>query len=100
MPRIDVDGISIAYEVVGDGRLIATLGPGEGFGEIALLRRTRRTATVVARSELQLQALGSDRFLPVVLGYTPSAQEAAVVVDGQLDRYSPKEPFEEPPASV
>ena len=87
-------------DVVGDGRVVATLGPGEGFGEIALLRRTRRTATVVARSELQLQALGSDRFLPVVLGYTPSAQEAAAVVDGQLDRYSPKEPFEEPPPSV
>jgi MFS family permease len=87
-------------DVVGDGRVVATLGPGEGFGEIALLRRTRRTATVVARSELQLQALGSDRFLPVVLGYTPSAQEAAAVVDGQLDRYSPKEPFEEPPPPV
>ena len=84
-------------DVVGDGRVVATLGPGEGFGEIALLRRTRRTATVVARSALELRALGSDRFLPVVLGYTASAQEAAAVVDGQLDRYSPKEPFEEPP---
>jgi MFS family permease len=84
-------------DVVGDGRVVATLGPGEGFGEIALLRRTRRTATVVARSALELRALRSKRFLPVVLGYTASAQEAAVVVDGQLDRYSPKEPFEEPP---
>ena len=85
-------------DVVGDGRVVATLGPGEGFGEIALLRRTRRTATVVARSELRLQALGSDRFLPVVLGYTPSAQQAAAVVDDRLDRYEPKEPFGEPPA--
>src|SRR5918993_3485187 len=87
-------------DVVGDGRVVATLGPGEGFGEIALLRRTRRTATVVARSALALRALGSERFLPVVLGYTASAQEAAVVVDGQLDRYSPKEPFEDPPPTV
>ena len=63
-------------EVVGDGRVVATLGPGEGFGEIALLRRTRRTATVRASSELRLQALRSDHFLPVVLGYTPSAREA------------------------
>jgi MFS family permease len=84
-------------DVVGDGRVVATLGPGEGFGEIALLRRTRRTATVVARSGLELRALLSERFLPVILGYTASAQEAAVVVDGQLERYSPKEPFDEPP---
>jgi MFS family permease len=84
-------------DVVGDSRVVAMLGPGEGFGEIALLRRTRRTATVVARSALELRALPSEHFLPVVLGYTASAQEAAVVVDGELDRYSPKEPFEEPP---
>ncbi|RXZ66958.1 MFS transporter [Agromyces albus] len=85
-------------DVVGDGKVVATLGPGEGFGEIALLRRTRRTATVVARSELRMQALGSDRFLPVVLGYTPSARQAATVVDDLLHRYEPKDPFGEPPA--
>jgi MFS family permease len=87
-------------QVVGDGRVVATLGAGEGFGEIALLRRTRRTATVVAKTPLELRALRTERFLPVVLGYTASAQEAAVVVDGQLDRYSPKEPFEDPPPPV
>jgi MFS family permease len=86
-------------DVVGDGRVVATLGPGEGFGEIALLRRTRRTAGVVATSELRLQALDSARFLPVVLGYTPSAQQAAAVVDDMLDRYDPEHPFEEPPVS-
>ena len=85
-------------DVVGGGRVVATLGPGEGFGEIALLRRTRRTATVVATSDLRLQALASDRFLPVVLGYTPSARQAAADVDVLLDRYEPKEPFGEPPA--
>ena len=63
--------------------------PGEGFGEIALLRRTRRTATVRAISELRLQALRSDHFLPVVLGYTPSAREAGSVVDSMLDRFTP-----------
>lgn len=87
-------------DVVGGGRVVATLGPGEGFGEIALLRRTRRTATVVARSELTLQSLGSDRFLPAVLGYTPSAQQAAEVVDVMLDRYEPGQPFGDPPASA
>ncbi|HYI32650.1 MAG TPA: MFS transporter [Glaciibacter sp.] len=87
-------------DVVGDGRVVATLGPGEGFGEIALLRSTRRTASVVAKSELRLQALDSDRFLPVVLGYTPSAQRAAADVDDMLDHFKPKDPFGEPSAST
>jgi MFS family permease len=76
-------------EVVGDGRVVATLGPGEGFGEIALLREVRRTASIRARSELRLLALPSDRFLPVVMGYTPSATEASAGVDVLLDRWSP-----------
>jgi MFS family permease len=84
-------------DVVGDGRVVATLGPGEGFGEIALLRRTRRTASVVARSPLELQSLGSEHFLPVVLGYTPSATEAASTVEDLLHRYEPTEPRGEPP---
>ena len=84
-------------DVIGDGQVVATLGPGEGFGEIALLRRTRRTATVRATSELRLKALRSDRFLPVVLGYTPSAREAGVVVDSMLDRFTPRDDPEQPP---
>ena len=84
-------------EVVGDGRVVATLGPGEGFGEIALLRRTRRTATVVARSDVRLRALLSDRFLPVVLGFTPSARQAALGVEEMLDRFDPEQPPTDPP---
>ena len=84
-------------EVVGDGHVVATLGHGEGFGEIALLRRIRRTATVRAISELRLQALRSDHFLAVVLGYTPSAREAGTVVETMLDRYTPHDDPEQPP---
>jgi MFS family permease len=76
-------------DVVGDGRLVATLGPGEGFGEIALLRSSPRTATVRARTDVRLHALTSERFLPVVLGYTPSAAEASTGVETLLDRWSP-----------
>ncbi|MGH3348201.1 MAG: MFS transporter [Nocardioides sp.] len=79
-------------DVVGDGAVVATLGPGDGFGEIALLRRSRRTATVLARVELRLRALPCTHFLPVVLGYTPSAREAGAVVETMLDRYAPKTP--------
>jgi MFS family permease len=84
-------------EVIGDGHVVATLGHGEGFGEIALLRRIRRTATVRATSALRLQALRSDHFLAVVLGYTPSAREAGTVVETMLDRYSPHDDPEQPP---
>jgi MFS family permease len=84
-------------DVIGDGRLVTSLGPGEGFGEIALLRRTPRTATVVARTDVRLRALLSDRFLPVVLGFTPSARESAIGVDQLLDRFTPKDPQTEPP---
>jgi predicted MFS family arabinose efflux permease len=83
-------------EVIGDGRLVATLGPGEAFGEIALLRRVPRTATVRAASELRLQALTSDHFLPVVTGFTPSAREAGTSVGAMLDRYTPRDQPDEP----
>jgi hypothetical protein len=63
-------------DVVGDGRVLTKLGPGDGFGEIALLRRVPRTATIRAASDLELQALTCNRFLPVVTGFPPSAREA------------------------
>ena len=82
-------------EVVGDGRVIASLEPGQAFGEIALLRNVPRTATVRAVSDLRLRGLRSDDFLPVVTGFTPSASEAGRSVDELLDRYAPRDPSAE-----
>src|SRR5512132_259436 len=78
-------------DVVGDGRVLTKLGPGDGFGEIALLRRVPRTATIRAASDLELQALTCNRFLPVVTGFPPSAREAGAEVEEMLDRFSPGE---------
>ena len=78
-------------DVIGDGHLVTTLGPREGFGEIGLLRRVRRTATVRAATDLELQALTCDRFLPVVTGYPPSSREAGTEVEEMLHRFSPGE---------
>jgi predicted MFS family arabinose efflux permease len=85
-----------AAEVVGDGRVVARLGPGEGFGEIALLRRVRRTATVRAATDLRLEALSCAHFLPVVTGFTPSARMAGESVEAMLDRYAPGKHPDEP----
>lgn len=79
-------------DVLGDGKLVTTLGPGAGFGEIALLRDSRRTATVVARTDVQLRAMLSNRFLAVVLGFTPAARAAALDVDRMVDRFAPRDP--------
>jgi MFS family permease len=76
-------------EVIGDGRLIRTMGPGDSFGEIALLRDTVRTATVRARTPLELHALESRPFVSAVGGYRSSAREAETVADDRLRTFTP-----------
>lgn len=77
-------------EVFGDGRLIRTLGSGDSFGEIALLRRVPRTTEVRARSTLDLFALEREIFVPAVSGYRPSVAEADAVVASLLDAFRPR----------
>ena len=44
------------------GREVATLGPGGFFGDLALLDRAPRNASVIADSELELAKLGQRAF--------------------------------------
>lgn len=76
-------------DVIGDGRLIRTMGPGDSFGEIALLRDTVRTATVRARTPLDLHALKGGHFVSAVSGYRSSASEAETVADERLETFTP-----------
>ncbi len=73
------------FEVAVDGAKTGELGPGEFFGEIALLRNVPRTATVKAVADSKLLALGRHEFLEAVTGHAPSARAADAVVGARLD---------------
>ena len=60
--------------VTKDGTEIRTLGPGDFFGEIALLEDTPRTATVIAKSPLRFFVLTRQAFRSL-LAHQPELEE-------------------------
>jgi CRP-like cAMP-binding protein len=60
-------------EVLVDGRSIHRLGPGAGVGEIALLRKSPRTATVVALTDVTGYSVDAATFLAAVAGPAAAA---------------------------
>ena len=82
------DGFYIVEEgdldVSVDGEHVRGLGPGDYFGEIALLRDVPRTATVRALSDVRLQRLDRAPFLGTVTGNSTSADAADAVVGARL----------------
>jgi MFS family permease len=71
-------------DVTQDDRSLGTLGPGDSFGEIALLRPVPRTATVVARGEVELYTLDRDEFVAAVTGHPESRDAADAVIGARL----------------
>ena len=68
-----VDG---EVDVTVEGRHRRVMTRGQGFGEIALLADVPRTATVVARTEVQLLEIERPAFLTAVTGHDASKQAA------------------------
>jgi len=74
----------------------ARLGPGDCFGEIALIRGVPRTATVTASGDLRLVALESEPFLAAVSGNRLSTDEAERIVGERCDAIERPLPAEKP----
>ncbi len=68
-------------EVVQDGVVLRRQGPGDSFGEIALLRDVPRTATVRTLAPTRLLALDREPFLVSVTGHADSRDAANEVTD-------------------
>ena len=68
-----------------DGRAVNVIGPGDGFGEIALLNDVPRTATVRAITEVELFVLDRAPFLEAVTGQPRSRAAAQAVIDRHLE---------------
>jgi MFS family permease len=84
-----VDDGEVEIEI--DGRVANVLGPGDYFGEIALLRDIPRTATARARKATELYALERETFLGAVTGHAVSIEAAENVVATRLALRTPGE---------
>jgi CRP-like cAMP-binding protein len=67
-----------------NGRKVATLGPGSYFGELALLDRGPRSATVVADSDMELVVISQREFMGVLDQVPPVSQKLLASMAARL----------------
>ncbi len=88
------------YYAIADGTLdvecngshIATLGRGEGAGEIALLEDVPRTATVTVTAPARLYALTKEPFVLALTGHPPAHRAARGVAQARRDQLPQLDP--------
>ena len=66
------------------GRKIATLGPGDSFGELALLDKHPRNATAVAETPMELVVLGQREFAGLIDDVPGFARKLLAAMAGRL----------------
>ena len=82
-------GHGIVEVILSDGNIVASLHEGQVFGEIALLKETKRNANVRAQSYCDLYKLGKDDFLTIIEKH-PELKESMekVTMKRSIDRKS------------
>jgi len=78
--------------VVGANLEVPDLGPGDYFGEIGLIERVPRTATVTAKTAAVVLRVPGEEFLDVLV----AAQPSAAILDGASRRLRRTHPTTEP----
>ncbi|MFL5980576.1 MAG: MFS transporter [Gaiellaceae bacterium] len=76
-------------DVDAPGKPASVLHAGDSFGEIALLQEIPRTATVTARTNVDVLAIGRSAFLAAVTGHPESAATAHAVAAARLASLRP-----------
>src|ERR1035437_1297835 len=77
-------------EVSRHGRRVATLDPGAFFGDLALLDRAPRNATVTAKTPMQLMVLGQREFAAMIDDVPELAQKLLTGLAHRLREYDAK----------
>jgi CRP/FNR family transcriptional regulator, cyclic AMP receptor protein len=72
-------------DVVIDGNVVASRGPGDYFGEIALLDDRPRVATVIAKTPVSVEVIGRREFKALVDDQPEIAQQLLATMAQRLE---------------
>jgi CRP-like cAMP-binding protein len=72
-------------DILVDGNVVATRGPGDYFGEIALLSDRPRTATVVSKTPVSVEVIGRREFKGLVSTQPTIANQLLAAMAERID---------------